>query len=64
MPEPPETPARLTLRVYTVAPDGTLLRDRGTVRFTAEQCGIDVFALSSAYPPCACARCAGRATTP
>ncbi|MEW2394573.1 hypothetical protein [Streptomyces sp. NPDC046862] len=49
-------PSRMTIRVYTVSPDGTTSRDGGVIR----TCTGDRVAAPppmTAYPPCACPRC-------
>lgn len=55
--ELPEPRPRMTLRVYTITPDGTITHDRGTLHVIPGQYAPDLFTLTTAFPPCECARC-------
>lgn len=48
-----ESSARMTIRVYSVGPDGAVMGDRGTVRVMASDGPVPT---SHAYPPCRCPR--------
>jgi hypothetical protein len=57
MAEGREPDTRMTLRVYTLSPEGQVTSDSGVLCVTPTT-QID---FRSAYPPCACSRCRAEA---
>lgn len=51
---------RMTIHVYRVDRNGTVIDDRGSVNVTDRWGQVPV---RSVFPPCRCHRCAGRAGT-
>lgn len=51
----PEAHSRMTIHVYTVDLDGTVIEDRGVQHY--DEAGFVPIGLGQEYPPCICPKC-------